>query len=655
MTPFPVRRVTLYKHGVGYFEREASVQGNQAVTLTFPQREVSDVLKSLTVVDLNGGLVSAVSFDSTTPVEKLLAEIALTVPDSGSLAGLLPQLKGANVLITPTAEAGTEGVLLGLDTIEAASEGRAVKQLRVAVLAAAGEVKSFILSDVTVQFLDDSVRRDLDYYLRTHLAAKNKNARTFTLYTEGDGERTLRVGYLRESPVWKATYRVLLHATESPRLQGWAVIDNSGDDDWLDVELALVAGLPVSFVHDLYTPRYVRRPVVEVQETTGVLPPMTEMGFDDMVTMDSDREDILYSMPVPASSISRRMASEAGGSRSRPAESTVRQQTRERQVGDLFEYAVDHPVTVKRNQSALVPIVGASFDGKRALLYQKQARAENPVRCVEFVNTTGLTLEGGPVLVLDSGDYVGEAMLDTLKPSDTRLLGYAVDLGVRVTDSIKSKRESATRVTIRHGRIRITTADAARTIYTFHVVGPSQRGEEVLYLDHPREDYDLVTPAKPHETTENYWRFKLTLPAAGPFEFKVECRRPRDEVLMVGATTPETVAVWLKQKLIDTSTDKALKAVFAARDREAYLQAAIARLDQERSQIHADQKRLRENLTALGERSSEVKLRERLVLTLTKQEDRLAMIDVEQATNTRDLQDATRELATKIEAIEVQS
>ncbi len=51
------------------------------------------------------------------------------------------------------------------------------------------------------------------------------------------------------------------------------------DEDWENVQLSLIAGLPVSFVHDLYTPRYIRRPVVQVQETTGVLPPVMEEGI----------------------------------------------------------------------------------------------------------------------------------------------------------------------------------------------------------------------------------------------------------------------------------------------------------------------------------------------------------------------------------------
>ncbi len=659
MTPFPVRRVALYKHGVGYFEREAQVTGAQAVTLTFPEREVSDVLKSLTVADLGGGVVTAVSYDAAPPAPRLLADIALSVPDSGSLAGLLPQLKGARVAITPTAEEAVEGVLLGLDTVEVAADGRTFEQVRVAIVADGGAVHTFPLAGVSVTFLDDSVRRDLDSYLRTSLAGKTKNARTFTLYTEGDGDRALRVGYLRETPVWKATYRVLLADSpdEKPTLQGWAVVDNTSDDDWIDVDLTLVAGLPVSFTHDLYTPRYVRRPVVTVQETSGVLPPTAEAGFSDGVMFDAafgGAAEFDQEMAAPAGmvrSVARMQMAPAPAMAKAP--STVRHETRERQLGDLFEYAVDRPVTVRRNQSALVPIVLTPFNGRPVLLYQKAARPQNPVRCVEFENTTGLTLEGGPVLVLEHGSYAGEAMLDTLKPADTRLVGYAVDLGVRVTDSIDSRTEQVTSVVIRRGRARLTSAEVVATTYTFAVGGPAGRTPETLYVDHPRSsEFGLVTPDKPHETTENYWRFKLALPASGPFKFVVETRRPMIEEVAVLNKGETALAFWLKRKLIDAATDKVVRELFALQDKRGGQRERVKALDKERERIHAEQKRVRENLSALGERASEQKLRERLVKTLTDQEDRLAALEAESKAAADAADVLTRELDAKADALE---
>src|SRR3954467_6412964 len=101
MTPLPITRVVLYKHGVGHFEREGTVNGDPNLALTFKQAEVSDVLKSLTVLDQGGGHVASVSYDSTKPLEQLLAEVALSIPDENSLAGLLPQIKGARIAVLP--------------------------------------------------------------------------------------------------------------------------------------------------------------------------------------------------------------------------------------------------------------------------------------------------------------------------------------------------------------------------------------------------------------------------------------------------------------------------------------------------------------------------------------------------------------------------
>jgi len=689
MSTLPIRRVVLYKHGVGYFEREGIVTGAAVVALSFKQREVSDVLKSLTILDLDGGTVSAVSYDSTTPVEQLLAEIALHIPDSDSLVGLLPQLKGSRVAVKPVAAtAPVLGVLLGIDTVQTTTDGGVTSVVRVSVMTDTAEVKTFDLFDIELQLLDEGVKRDLDFYLKTQLASKKKDARTFSLFAQGDGERTLRASYVLEAPVWKATYRVLLsdsvgagrvsdgpsepvaHASGSeksenqPLIQGWAVVDNTSDEDWENVSLTLVAGLPVSFVHDLYTPRYIRRPVVEVRESTGVLPPMAEAGVM-MSAMDDDYE---MSLDEPAGygggggeihmkrsrSMAAPMTTAATGRRGVVRDSgvsSVQTQTRERQVGDLFEYVIDNPVTVRRNQSALVPILLKPFAGRSVLLYQKQARAENPMRCVEFENTTGLTLEGGPVTVLDAGSYVGEAMLDTLKPTEKRLVGYAVELGVRVTDTIGSKKQAVTRVRISGGTMWTFFGQESKTKYTF--VSKADK-EQVLYLDHPRpaQDWDLIEPEKPHEITDNFWRFKLTLPANATVACTVVIRQPQMQTFSLSDLKEPTLAAWVKQQWLDAKTEKVLRAAFAIRDEIATQDATIQRLDAEREKLNKDQARIRENLAPLGDRASEKELRERYVRTLGQQEDRLERMDAERAAAVSARDTARQKLADTLTGIE---
>jgi hypothetical protein len=651
-----IKRVVLYKHGVGHFEREGLVTGNAVVPLQFKQREVSDVLKSLTVLDLDGGLVSTVSYDSTTPVEQLLAEIAISIPDEDSLTSLLPQLKGARVSIRPTAATpAIIGTLLGIDTVADGDTGKA-RKFRVSLLTEAADIRSFDLFEVELQLLDEGLKRDLDFYLKTKLAAKKKDARTFTLVASGAGERRLRASYVLEAPVWKATYRLLLAAdgaSEPPMIQGWAVVDNTSDEDWEGVALTLVAGLPVSFTHDLYTPRHVRRPVVEVRESTGVLPPMAEATLDvhrSGATMDFMEQPTAVAAAAPvarmmmAGSVQKRATDRSAGP------SSVETQTRTRTVGDLFEYTIDTPVTVRRNQSALVPIVLKPFKGQTVLLYQKHARAENPIRCVEFENTTGLTLEGGPVTVLDQGTYVGEAMLDTMKPRETRLVGYAVELAVRVSDTQEQSSHRVTRIVVQGGTLVATASVVMQTTYLFaSKADASQRA----YVDHPRPsgDWRLVEPTSTHEITENYWRLKLDVAANQTTRLVVRAEQNQATTYGLFDAHDNQLQTWVSERWIDKPTAAALDAAFLVRRRIAELEQLVQRLNGERQQLHAEQARIRDNLKALNERPAEKDLRERYIRTLSAQEDRLETIERQSSKAIANQNTARDELNSKLMAI----
>src|SRR5262245_11443932 len=247
MPVLPVTRVVLYKHGVGYFEREGPVEGDAALSLTFRQAEVSDVLKSLTVLDLDGGHVASVSYDSTKPLEQLLADVALSIPDQGSLVGLLPQIKGARVRVqsgkgtsmgglglggAPSGGDGGEGVLLGVDTAERQTADGVTKAVLLSLLTDGGEVRSFDLLGLgKLEILDAGLRRDLDYYLRTQLSAKKKESRTFTFFAQGQGRRAIRISYTLEAPVWKATYRILLGEEGKQQMnQCWAGRERKQDE-----------------------------------------------------------------------------------------------------------------------------------------------------------------------------------------------------------------------------------------------------------------------------------------------------------------------------------------------------------------------------------------------------------------------------------------
>jgi hypothetical protein len=648
MTALPITRVVLYKHGVGYFEREGAVDGDAALSLSFKQSEVSDVLKSLTVLDRDGGHVASVSYDSTKPLEELLGEVALSIPDQDSLVGLLPQIKGARIAVEPPGGGRTEGALLGVDHVARETDAGVIRTVLIGLVTDEGAIRSFELHALArLEVLDTALRRDLEYYLRTVLSAKKKDTKTFTFFARGQGKRGISVNYTVAAPVWKATYRIILGEEKSPPLiQGWAVVDNTQDEDWESVQLSLVAGLPVSFQHDLYTPRYIRRPVVAVQETTGVLPPTVEEGMMLAAAPQAPAAaPLMKEIDVAGYEMATRSASGTRMQRVMRA-SSMPAQVRERKLGDLFEYQIEHPVSIRRNQSALVPIVLRPFEGRPVLLYNKDNRAENPMRCVEFKNTTGLTLEGGPVTVLEGGSYVGEAMLDTLKPDEDRLVPFAVELGVRVLDNIDSHEDAVCRVVIRDRHLTIYRQQVRQTTYTSNNKADN---DHTVYLDHPRggSDWSLFDTAAPHETTENYWRFRFSLPAKSVTQFAVRQRMTVEHVESFAEMSPTQLGYWLEQRYFDDRTAAVMRQVIELEHQDTEAGEQIVRLREEAERIHHEQGRIRENLQSLGDRPAEKELRERFVRTLNSQEDRLEQITAE----TRRITESRDPLRAKINAL----
>ena len=274
--PPPLRRVTLYKHGVGYFERQGKVNGDQQVTFLFDAAQMNDVLKSLVALDLGKGAdkgkISAVTFDSIKPVDKRLEEFGISLDSTNAmgLTSLLGQLKGARVEVRAGPTPAT-GVIVGIEKRARTQGVEKIEAQELVMVSDGGELRSVPLDQIRgIKLLDAKLREDLEQYLSILQSTIHKNLRKLTISTTGQGERDLFLSYVVEAPVWKTTYRVVLDAKSKPFLQGWALVDNVQDEDWNDVTLSLVSGAPVSFIQDLQQPRYKRRPVVGMPEDISV-------------------------------------------------------------------------------------------------------------------------------------------------------------------------------------------------------------------------------------------------------------------------------------------------------------------------------------------------------------------------------------------------
>jgi len=621
-----IRKVILYKHGVGYFERKGSVNGNTAIELHFKATEMNDVLKSLTALDLDDGVIASISYESTKPIDKQLEDISIHLADGNALTSLLAQAKGARVALSIGSKQ-VHGSVIGIEQDFRKDGEVTLTSHRLTLLVNGEALQSYDLLDVSaITLLDEHLRKELQHLLNTLISAKKKDQKKLVIFTQGKGKREILASYVVEAPVWKTSYRILLQM-DKPLIQGWALVDNTQDEDWENVMLTLVAGLPISFVHDLYTPRYKRRPVIYVEEEAAYAPPLLEQTEEEYELEGSMKMDGMYSesmemAPAPAAKRSRlAKPSEASGLMQTAREKSISVQTRTAEIGDLFQYQIRNPVSVKRGQSALVPILQMPFEGKPVAIYNDSIREKNPMSAVLFKNTTGMTLEGGPMTVLEDEHYVGEAMLDTMKPDEERIIPYSVELGCIISIDQSRKYTSYHLCRIVNGTLHLYRYIISQQTYIVHNKNDKPLD---LFIDHRfNQGWELVETQQPVSRTENYYRFRIDTPLRKTSKFTVREKSETSEAFEIHSVDQDTVRAWIQSNYISPAIAGQLHQLEAFSISASQLQRKIDLLEQEIGAIFQDQERLRNNLHSLGNSEGERDLRARYVSEMTREENTL--------------------------------
>ncbi len=644
----PVTSVVLFKHGVGYFERHGTIADEATVELAFRASEMNDVLKSLTVLDDGGGTITSISYESTQPLSKQLEDFAIQIPENKAMSGLLAQLTGSRAIIFRS-DGSSAGVIAGVEPSRRREGEATIESHRLSLWVDGTSLESHDLADIKrIELSDPVLRKDLQHLLDILISAKKKDLKRLTIFTRGEGERSLTISYVIETPVWKTSYRVLLYG-ESTAIQGWALVDNTQDEDWEQVSLTLVAGLPISFVHDLYSPRYKKRPVVAVEEESAYAPPILEDGISEAAFGAAPCMVGGAPPPRPASPAPKRRSRRAAPPPP-PAQALA---THTQEVGDLLQYTIDHPVTVRRKQSALVPILHREFEGKRIAIYNRAIRDGNPMSALLFKNSTGLTLEGGPLTVIEEGSYIGEAMLATIKADEERVIPFSVELGCKIKVEPGSKLQDVHRARIANGRLLLNRFRLNTTAYL--IANNTDRAID-LFLDHPFiAAYELVNTAKPEQRTDSFYRFRFTVPARENLRFVVTEKGEERDTTTISSADGETYIIWLRNGYINESTHRALAEIAALTSEVTELRRQVHLNEQAIEEIFSNQARLRENLGALGSAANEVSLRDRYIHELGAEEDRLAELRRAIKTLTQERETKEQMLRAKIAALSFDS
>lgn len=648
--PLPVRKVVLYKNGMGYFEHVGAIRGRQTVEIVLPSAQLNDVLKSLTVIDLGRGQVTGVTYDSTAPLDRRLRELPIDLNKAGGLVGFLNQIRGTEVEIR--APGGTvRGKIMGAELrTRSTGPGATVQVVEVGIFTAAGELRLVDLESAgALRLTDSALAGDVRRYLDLVNSGHQRDVRRLAIHTVGSGQRDLYVSYTSEVPIWKTTYRIVLDPKQKPLLQGWAIVDNTTPMDWENVELSLVAGAPVSFIQNLSQPVYARRPVVPLPQGVQVTPQTHEatleapreeqvggvafgapggvLGGIPSVAREADKAEVFAARKMRRSVVSANAAAPpALGEALRQAKLAGAQA---QALGEQFEYKLRQPVTIRRNQSALLLILHTEVEGEKVSLFNEANGRQRPWLAVWLKNSSGLTLDAGSFTVIDTNAFAGEGLTETINPGESRLLSYALDLGVEVTTNRKSDRQRVERVEIHRGVLRMHRKVVEKKTYTIR--NNSQKARTVV-VEHPvRNGWELVETAKPTESSSSYHRFKLEAKPKTTTELVVREENPQQTTYALTNITPEQITLWVRQRSIDREIEQALARIVAKKNEINDLNKKIAALEAEQTEIFNDQNRVRENLRRMGRTPEEANLRQRYIRQLEQQENRLAALRAERA------------------------
>lgn len=613
-SPLPVKRVVVYKNGVAFYERSGPVRSGEAAALDFRAAEVDDVLKSL-VLEAPGG-VARVRYDFTDPLRPGALPPRLQIAAQQPLVVLLDQWRGARLEMQYRG-GPVSGVIVSGRLAPLPNQGQ--KQ-ELTLLLDSGALAIYDLDAASgFRFADAQHQKQLSDALARMARDLVPDRRTIFIDLAGSGERRVTARYLAPAPVWKSTYRLLLPDMGEATLEGWAIVENATGEDWNQVALSVVSGKPVSFLTRLLEARYVQRKEVDLPGIEPAAPQVhagamtaeaksgaAPAGRKVLVPLRGKPDAALAAAPAP-------MEMEM---------STVEPSAEAREAGEFFEYSFSTPVNARAGESLLLPFFQGRIAARKLLIYADRSQA-NPRHAAELINSTGKTLDGGPITVYHSSGYSGEAMMEVLKNGEKRLISYAVDQAVRVTTNFESGEETIRSLKASRGVLTTRTAIQRTTAYT---VFNADAKEKTMLIEHAAlQGWKLLKP-KADETTPASYRFSVALPAQGSAKLAVVEEREVESSTAVASLTPDILVRYIQNRALGAAARQQLETV-AARKREiAEADSELRRAETELRDLSTEQERLRQNINTLRNVAGQQEMVNRYAAELAKDDVRIAQL-----------------------------
>ena len=650
----PVKRVTLYTSGVAFTERLGTITGNATVPLNFPVGQINDILKSIVLID-STGKVQPATYASKDPLERTLQSFAVDLSEDLSRDDLLGKLRGTRVQVDEQGKPPVLGQLLGVEATKQ-EDGKPPVYLpsHINLLTDAGIVSLTLNPGTTVRILDARINSEIRSALAALAGGVNSGKRSVQLHFAGNGKRNVRVAYVTEAPLWKISYRLVLGGQSGKDLnakaylQGWALVENMTDEDWKGIHLTLISGRPISFIQDLYQPLYLERPEIGPDVAASPTPQTHDTGVavaekpvaapQNAVEGVEAKRALAKDLPAHMPTVGKPASLAEAGERSQyktdaagsdlaaalPAvdlRSSVHSQAGYSRVGTLFQYSVLNPINLSRQQAAMIPVITDDVSIDRLSIYNADTDGDYALNAIRLHPGAAMHLKAGPITLFDGGNYAGDARIEDTQPGEARLITYAVDSQMHCHKEDLAETGPRVSVTVHRGIIKRVQRERVETLYR---LASSSDKPRIVLVEYPiNAGYNLISPSKTDERTDELYRFSVTVPAKGSRTLRIVTERPVTSSVTITSDTQANLATYATGSFVSEKLKAQLKEALRRRAAVDELRSRAKQAQTGITEIKEDQDRIRNNMNSLDRNSS---LYKRYVAELDAQETKIQAI-----------------------------
>ncbi len=265
-------------------------------------------------------------------------------------------------------------------------------------------------------------------------------------------------------------------------------------------------------------------------------------------------------------------------------------------LGDFFQYTIDHPVTLARQKSAMLPIVGKEIEGQKVSIYNQNVQKTHPLLGLKFKNTSGAHLNQGPITVFEGSVYAGDTRVLDVQPNEERLVSYAIDLGTEVDPQVGPGTQKITSVRAVKGIV--TTVTKVTEEKKYRMINRSQTDRTMLieHANRTNQQFKLVDTDKPVEDTPDVYRFQTPIKAGETKTFTVKEEKDIASSMQLTNNADDTIRYFINLAEASPALKQKLQEALKVKESWDVARRELAQVVADLNRLNVDQDRIRKNL-----------------------------------------------------------